>query len=67
MEFGLIFILIIYSDFQPNFHPKTTDYRYLSNFHPNTINSGVWPNFHATTIDYRVFSNFNPHTIHPHF
>ena len=32
MDFGLIFILILWTGLSPNFHPNTIDY-------------GFWPNF----------------------
>ena len=64
MEFGLIFILLLNTDFRPNFKPYTIDYRLWPNFHPDAIDHGFWPNFHANTIDYGFRPHFHPHTIH---
>ena len=47
----------------PNFHPNTIDYGLWPNFHPDTIDHGFWPNFHPDTIEHRLWPNFHLDTI----
>ena len=76
MDFGSIFILILYTmDFAsfsskyytlwilPHFHPKTIDYEFWPNYHRNTIDCRFWPKFHPNAIHYGFWPNFHPNTI----
>ena len=61
MDFGLIFIPILYTDFWPKFNSNTIDYDFWTNCHSNTIDYGFWPYFHPMHSDFG--RNFRHNTI----
>ena len=58
MNFGLIFILILYY-FWPTFHPNAIDHGFWTNLNRNAIDHGFGRIFHPYAIDYRFWPYFN--------